>query len=164
MALYFAVEKHDDSDGKFYALKAPKQYSEDRTRRTSPFKLSKPVKYRPASVTPRIRAQEGLFVVCSDLTKPLDEYCEADGWEVRSQVISAQAKHKLRYLLFRLGVHASSLYPDIDGLCQRLKWQHSVASPFRVAAPPELAALESALGVVVVRTRRDDRWPHREMD
>ena len=130
VALYFAVEKHEDRDGVFFALKARTQYSEERTRRESPFELSKPVKYRPASVTPRIRAQEGLFVVCSDLTKPLDEYSQSRGWEIRTQVISAQSKQMIRYLLFRLGVHASSLFPDIDGLCQRLRWQHSVTSPF----------------------------------
>lgn len=131
VALYFAVGNHEERNGTFYALKARTQYSEEGTRRESPFELSKPVKYRPASVTPRIRAQEGLFVVCSDLTKPLDAYCQSREWEIEEQVILAQAKNKIRYLLFRLGVHASSLFPDIDGLCQRLKWQHSVTSPFK---------------------------------
>ena len=36
VALYFAEEKCDDCDGTYYALKAPKQYSEERTRRESP--------------------------------------------------------------------------------------------------------------------------------
>ena len=131
VALYFAVEKHGERDGTFYALKAGTYYGEKKTRRESPFKLPEPVKYRPASVTPRIRAQEGLFVVCSDLTKPLDAYCQSRGWKIEKQVVSAEAKRKIRYLLFRLGVHASSLYPDIGGLCQRLAWEHSVKSPFK---------------------------------
>lgn len=140
VALYYAVEKHDDRDGKVYALYAPKQYSEERTRRESPFELLRPVKYRPATVTPRIRAQEGLFVVCSDLTQALDAYCQPR-WKVKDQTIKARVKHKIRYLLFRLGVHASSLYPDIDGLCQRLKWQHSITSPFEVAGRGETEIL-----------------------
>jgi hypothetical protein len=32
----------------------------------------------------------------------------------------------LRYELFRLGVHESSMFPHIDGLAARIKWQHSV--------------------------------------
>ena len=130
VALYFAVEKHNDFDGTFYALHVPKQDSKEGTQSGSPFEISKPVKYRPASVTPRVRAQEGLFVVCSNLTKSLDVNCQSNEWELRRHNISAEVKHNVRYLLFRLGVHASSLFPDIGGLCQRLKWQHSVKSPF----------------------------------
>lgn len=32
----------------------------------------------------------------------------------------------MRYDLFRLGIHASSLFPDVDGLAARLMWQHFV--------------------------------------
>jgi hypothetical protein len=39
-------------------------------------------------------------------------------------------KKRLRYALFRVGVHASSLFPDIDGLAARLRWQHAVTTPF----------------------------------
>jgi hypothetical protein len=49
------------------------------------------------------------------------------GWIVEQQLIPAAKKGGLRYELFRLGVHASSLFPDLDGLSARLKWQHRVS-------------------------------------
>jgi hypothetical protein len=45
-------------------------------------------------------------------------------------MVPAKAKEAIRYSLFRVGIHASSLFPDIDGLAARLKWQHAVLSPF----------------------------------
>ena len=68
VALYFAVSKHDDCNGKFFALHMPNKASKE-TLEKSPFEIRTPVKYRPSIVTPRIRAQEGLFVVCSDIKK-----------------------------------------------------------------------------------------------
>lgn len=29
-----------------------------------------------------------------------------------------------KYTLFRLGVHDSFIYPDVEGLAKRLKWQY----------------------------------------
>jgi hypothetical protein len=70
-ALYFAVEAYPDVDGELVALRALTQSSE-RVREGSPFTIDKPVKFYPNIVTPRIRAQEGLFVVCATVEVPLD--------------------------------------------------------------------------------------------
>jgi hypothetical protein len=128
VALYFAVAAHTTADGELFALRAGKQAT-PLERSGSPFSLTKAVKYFPTIVTQRIRAQEGLFVVCADLEKPLEEVLPSD-WKIEALNIPAQYKEKLRYALFRLGVHASSLFPDIDGLASRLRWQHAVTSPF----------------------------------
>ncbi|HEY7387321.1 MAG TPA: hypothetical protein VH640_02355 [Bryobacteraceae bacterium] len=88
-----------------------------------------PVKYYPNIVTPRIRAQEGVFVACAELERPLDNTLE-NHWTIESLRIAANRKPHLRYELFRLGVHASSLFPDVDGLAARIRWQHLVTSPF----------------------------------
>jgi len=123
-ALYFAVEDHEESDGRLFALRAPRSIiSEDHP--SSPFEVNKPYKVFPNIVSPRIRAQEGLFVVCAKLESPLDHDLRPD-WKVEEYLIPGAAKKDLRYQLFRLGIHASSMFPDLDGLAKRLKWQREV--------------------------------------
>jgi FRG domain len=128
VALYFCVEANSAIDGEIFALRAPTQAAKE-IRDGSPFNISKPVKYFPSIVTQRIRAQEGLFVACSDLDQPLND-CLRNDWQLDRLIVPALAKHSIRYALFRVGVHASALFPDIDGLAARLKWQHAVKSPF----------------------------------
>jgi hypothetical protein len=122
-ALYFAVEANPADDGTFFALHSITQASK---LTSSPFELSKPIKFYPNLVTPRIRAQEGLFVVCSSLEESLDRALRPD-WTLDRYRVPAAAKSRIRYELFRLGVHASSLFPDVDGLAARLRWQHAVS-------------------------------------
>jgi hypothetical protein len=126
VALYFAVIGGEEVDGELFALNSVTKASQ-RTREKSPFEITRPAKYYPNIVSPRIRAQEGLFIACSDIERPLDTPLR-DGWSIERYMVPRAAKVRLRYELFRLGVHASALFPDIDGLTQRLKWQHS-ASP-----------------------------------
>lgn len=128
VALYFAVEARTDDDGAILALRAVNKASEEKRTRP-PFDLISPVKYYPNIVTPRIRAQEGVFVVCSTPEVPLDESLPRD-WRIESLRVPRNRKAGLRYELFRVGVHASSLFPDVDGLAARIRWQHSVSSPF----------------------------------
>jgi type I restriction enzyme M protein len=127
VALYFAVAAHPGVDGQVYSLRAIAKASEA-VRGDSPFSITGPVKYYPSIVTARIRAQEGLFVACIELERPLDESLRS-GWKVERHLIPSERKEALLYELFRLGIHASSLFPDVDGLAARLKWQHSVSPP-----------------------------------
>ena len=100
----------------------------ERVRSGSPFAISRPVKFYPNVVTLRIRAQEGVFVVCAEVESPLDQVLPPD-WRVERYLIPSAKKSDLRYELFRFGVHASSLFPGIDGLAARVKWQHTVSPP-----------------------------------
>ena len=128
VALYFAARKHDEHHGEFFALHMPEKASREMTSSESPFCIGRPMKYRPNIVTPRIRAQEGLFIVCANIERPLDKVLGKDRWKKRP--VAASRKKYIRYALFRLGIHESSLFPDLDGLSRRLAWQHSVKSPF----------------------------------
>jgi hypothetical protein len=127
VALYFSVSGGPHTDGEFIALHALTKAS-DQKLSSSPFSIDFPIKYFPNIVTPRIRAQEGLFIVCSDIEKPLDQALRRD-WAIDKAVIPSHAKEGLLYELFRLGIHTSSLFPDVDGLAARIKWQHSVSPP-----------------------------------
>ena len=126
-ALYFAVYSNPAADGEFFALKSFTKAS-NTVRTGSPFSVAQPVKFYPNIVTPRIRAQEGLFIVCSDLEIPLDKVLR-DDWSIERLRIPAANKGVLRYQLFRVGIHSSSLFPDVDGLAARLRWQHVVSPP-----------------------------------
>lgn len=128
VALYFTVAAEETVDGVVFALRAPKQAAKQ-VREGSPFAISQPVKYFPSIVTQRIRAQEGLFIACSQLEIALDKALRND-WRLEKLMVPAGSKEAIRYSLFRVGIHASSLFPDVDGLAARLKWQHAVRSPF----------------------------------
>jgi hypothetical protein len=134
VALYFAVISQAEADGEIFALNASTKASES-VRSASPFSLKGPVKFFPNIVSPRIRAQEGLFVSCVQLGVPLDQTLPAD-WRLETLQVPAAKKDLLRYELFRLGVHGSSMFPDLDGLAARIKWQHSV-QPIRATLSAE---------------------------
>lgn len=120
-ALYFAVRGTLETDGELIALKA----FSAKTMSGSPFAIQKPEKLYPNLVSPRIRSQEALFVVCSDLEHPLDESLRAD-WSLKRHKIPRDRKANLRYELFRFGIHQSSMFPDLEGLAARLIYQHSL--------------------------------------
>jgi hypothetical protein len=136
-ALFFAVLAAPKSDGQIIALHSIRKTSE-LSCSGSPFTIAKPMKFYPTVITPRIRAQEGVFVVCADVESPLDKVLP-ENWTINCCLIPAAKKSNLRYELFRLGVHASSLFPGVDGLAARVKWQHTVSpqSLLRVSADGE---------------------------
>ena len=123
-AMYFAVIDYPDLDGDLISLHVPRKLPNSMLE-DSPFEISMPMKLYPNIVSPRIRAQEGLFIVCSDIEKALDDPLRED-WDIKRYCIPAASKQILRYELFRLGIHSSSMFPDIDGLTARLTWQHAV--------------------------------------
>jgi type I restriction enzyme M protein len=134
-ALYFAVENEAPVDGALFSLSAP--FSVDKeTLSNSPFKISKPEKYFPTIVSPRIKAQEGLFIAFDDLRKPLIHGQNKRAWSIDKFLIPYQVKPSIKYTLFRMGVHAASLFPDLDGLAARLKWQLGARPLDRKAASP----------------------------
>lgn len=124
VALYFAVINNEEQDGQIRALNAPLKAS-SKTLDGSPFEISRPAKYYPRIVSPRIRAQEGLFVACANLDEPLDENLRSD-WHIDRICVPSQYKARLRYELYRLGIHESTLFPGLDGLASRIRWQHTV--------------------------------------
>ena len=137
--LYFAVIANPENDGRLFALRVTAKASES-VRTALPFTITFPVKYYPNIVTPRIRAQEGLFIACAQLETPLDRALR-DGWRIERLEVPAARKEELRYALFRVGIHASSLFPDVDGLAARIRWQHAIASPFEKDLPANTVPL-----------------------
>lgn len=125
VALYFAVDANPECDAEIIALHALTKAASRNVKEKSPFTIVEPTKFYPNIVTPRIRAQEGIFVVSPDPKAELSTVLCSD-WELKKYVIPANKKAAIKYELFRTGIHVSSLFPDIDGLAARLKWQHTV--------------------------------------
>lgn len=124
VGLYFAVIGHEGADGRLYALYAPRKMSAT-VRDRSPFEIRSPCKFVPEVTTDRIRAQEGLFIAVSDVERDLSESLK-DEWQLEMHPVPATSKERIRYELYRLGVHQASLFPDIDGLAGHIRWYHTV--------------------------------------
>jgi hypothetical protein len=118
------VQDSTEVDGQLFALNAPLKAPKSSIGK-SPFAIQRAMKYYPNIVSPRIRAQEGLFVICPEPETSLEINLRED-WRIERIRVPSKSKATLRYQLFRLGIHQSAMFPDIDGLAARIKWQHSV--------------------------------------
>jgi hypothetical protein len=127
VALYFAVcfeceSRHDDGrpkceDAEIIAWRSPK---EDLTKKlpTAPLKIKDPTKYIPRIVTPRLRAQSGLFTAHPH---PAREFSPEPGTVTRIRV-PHRYRQPLKVSLFRHGIHEAVLFPDLDGLARHIQW------------------------------------------
>jgi hypothetical protein len=125
VACYFAVESSSDSDGAIFALRAVTRLSDKKIATMSPFEVDKAYKYIPVHVVGRLVTQEGLFTVQPQIETPLEDSLRPD-WKLEKLIIPKELKRKMRYNLYRQGIHQASLFPDLDGLAKHLEWQHTV--------------------------------------
>lgn len=95
---------------------------------TSPFGGYRTEVYLPRHVSGRVRSQEGAFTVhkYSEETEefiPLEKSETQNGKLVKIQVPGSRFPH-VRYDLYRCGVHAGSLFPDVTGVAERIRNQY----------------------------------------
>jgi hypothetical protein len=74
-------------------------------------------RYIPRVVTPRLRAQSGVFTWHR---YPWKEFKIEEGL-TRIRVPRVNRK-KLEHSLFQLGIHEAALFPDLDGLARHIEW------------------------------------------
>jgi len=92
------------------------------------------VVFEPRHVTPRIRAQAGIFTVHNylDISHPRQFVAlETDrqyGDRLKKIVVSADRFATLRWQLLDCGIHDGSLFPDLDGLASRIRTEFVQAS------------------------------------
>jgi len=110
VALYFAVDRGDDTDGAVYMYQA-----RDKTVRGSekidPFNLKRVVKFSPDRSSRRVAAQQGLFTIHPNPREPL-----SDDARMVKIIIRAGLKSEMKTVLRRYDVHKASLFPGLDGL------------------------------------------------
>lgn len=84
-----------------------------------PFAINRVRRYIPKHLDKRIIAQEGLFTVHNDP----NTVWETDDLEI--VLIHKDIRRDIKKILSRLGVNASILYPDIDGIAKHVEWLHT---------------------------------------
>jgi hypothetical protein len=95
---------------------------------TTPFLISQTCVFRPRHVTPRIRAQDALFTVHKRVRDassdgrfiPLDENRDYQHF-LHAIEITAGKCPVVHEELRRCGIHAASVFPDLDGLARRIE-------------------------------------------
>ncbi len=128
VALYFAVcfeceSRHEDGrpkreEAEIIAWRCPKEDLTKPLPECGPLKIECPIRYIPRIVTPRLRAQSGLFTVHP---APTEEFHPDPGTVTRMR-IPHDARQPLKVSLFRHGLHESVLFPDLDGLARHIQW------------------------------------------
>lgn len=114
VAAYFAVENDYDGDSLIYAFH--KATYIPTYERPNPFLWRKVGKFVPSQITRRITAQEGLFTIHPDPTKPFESA------DIERLIIKRSFRKELKQILYRYGVHRASLFPDLDGLSSYIRW------------------------------------------
>jgi FRG domain len=92
-----------------------------------PNDLTKPVYVKPKMSNRRIIAQSGAFIIFGAKRpgKPLND----GDLKFKKVTIPADAKRNIRHQLERLGIHASSLFPEIDKAANFILRRYQTASP-----------------------------------
>ncbi|MBZ5666741.1 MAG: FRG domain-containing protein [Acidobacteriia bacterium] len=127
VALYFCVgkecETRDSSgrplreDAEIVAWRCRKKDLSKPLPICGPLKIKKTVRYIPRIVTPRLRAQSGVFTAHP---APTMEFKPA-GEIIRIRIPYARRKD-LKDSLFRYGIHEGTMFPDLDGLARHIEW------------------------------------------
>ena len=127
VALYFAVciehETRDEAerpkreDAEIIAWRCAKKDLAKPLPKCGPLGIKESLRYIPRIVTPRLRAQSGVFTVHPTPAKVF----RPDGELVRIRVPHAERK-SLKLSLFRHGVHEGVIFPDLDGLARHIQW------------------------------------------
>jgi hypothetical protein len=125
VAAFFACDTAYDREGAIFAMRNP-HVIKDGT--TGPFDVDAVARYRPRHVSPRIRAQSGLFTVHPCPKCPL-VLGELNGIRVDRVIVAKAYKGQLIWDLARFGVHRAALFPDLDGLAAHIRWMYETYEP-----------------------------------
>lgn len=127
VALWFACADKAKGDVYVYALEADNLLEKD-VYKQDPFSRKQTRIFQPRLNNARIIAQQGWFT--------LHKYAEKNKKFVPIEMnpltkralhqfhIPAGRRSELLTALFRHGVSAMTIYPDLGGLCQHLNWKH----------------------------------------
>ncbi len=128
VAAWFAVSSDSTTDAAVFALDLTRADIETLDTATGasarggtfdgPFKLKKGVYViETAAVSPRITTQRGIFALHGEPTVPLD-VLPKDRFDIPNVVRGDFQKQ-----LLDVGIDASHIYPDLDGVCKTLDWK-----------------------------------------
>jgi len=95
IALYFAVEKDLGENAAIYALDHDDWIYGDKVSESDPLTIKEARLYMPAHVTPRLRAQQGVFTIQPNIDSELDLP------NIQKYIIADDSINKIRWQLYR---------------------------------------------------------------
>jgi len=104
------------------------KYSEKRNilnLNVDPLKFGVVKVFKPAHVTKRITAQNGLFLVSFNPSKDLQDFGLTSNEELVKLEIPISERKKWREDLHCFGINPSTLFPDPDGICENIFRTHT---------------------------------------
>jgi hypothetical protein len=127
VALFFACEEALDKDGnslngEVFVLNNPKQLEEEYLEGDKKWTDIEGLRlYNPPLVDPRITRQKGLFTIQAKDTRPVKDMVSSH--DLVSLTVLGELKKPLFEILYRMGIDRSTLFPALDGLCDKLNWE-----------------------------------------
>ncbi|HEX5055804.1 MAG TPA: DNA polymerase III subunit epsilon [Gammaproteobacteria bacterium] len=113
VACFFAINSSSRSDACVYIYDVGKFKKEEDIQLKA---LSSIVAFFPSHATKRITAQSGMFTVHPTNNRTLDPP------EIRKIIIPAKLKSEFREKLSKFGIHYGTLFPDLDGLSNHIRY------------------------------------------
>ncbi|MDD5228675.1 MAG: FRG domain-containing protein [Methylococcales bacterium] len=118
VALYFSCEAESDEDSAVWVVWGFENLS---NLPSNPTDIDTIMSMTPVVISPRIQAQAGVFTAHPN-EKPITEFLTENDHVVKI-IIPKEQRFRIIMQLDFLGVNRSSLFPDLDGLSQYLKWK-----------------------------------------
>jgi hypothetical protein len=131
-ALWFALEKPASSvDGSAVVwVFCPEEADVITASAHFPNAISSIQYWKPRHISPRIRAQGGVFTV-HPVKDSISVQSLQEAQEHRSKLkkilIRRSSFAAIRYHLDRCGINAAAIYPELDGLARHIEWLYSYA-------------------------------------
>ncbi|HAU3224329.1 TPA: FRG domain-containing protein [Salmonella enterica subsp. houtenae] len=126
VALFFAVEKKSEDDAAVYIYRDSTWIDETNLKQYNTLNIKDYIDmmthdmegkiFMPNHITPRIKAQQGVFSIHSSIT---DEFTSPNLDKI---IIDKNASSHIKFQLKKLGISEKVIYPDLYGLCAELKW------------------------------------------
>ena len=124
IAAYFAISSSPtDKDAIVHSVEVEGSKVVDMENEKDPHLVDEVKFVIPPAVVPRIINQHGLFTI-----HPEPEKCWVPhALRYRKFVIKKDQRQYFQRRLFRFGIDASHVMPDLDGVCQTLRWQYEAS-------------------------------------
>jgi len=148
VALFFCLDGYQNnfhSTRVVWILRVPKEDIVSPSSSSNLFHQEKTRVYRPNLLSPRMAAQSGWFTLHHyHPFIPLDQDKQYVGSLGKLLISFGMAEHPLTYL-DQIAVNRSTLFPNLDGLCQYLNWKSEynqmgvweyIPAPRRKGEPP----------------------------
>jgi hypothetical protein len=117
VAAYFACTgSSEGEDSAVYAFREGKFL--DLTANQNPFVVKSAALVRPATVAPRIAAQDGVFTVHPD---PRVVFTHTT---LKTLTISSSKRYQILRDISSNGINIEKLFPGLDGLCARIRFDY----------------------------------------